>query len=55
MIGLHQPRETIEASTVRDGLRGELQSAFETSQLPEAPRAQDDLNRLLLKLRLAKS
>jgi hypothetical protein len=36
-------------------LRGELQNAFEATALPETPKAQDDLNRLLLKLRLAKS
>jgi predicted nucleotidyltransferase len=36
-------------------LRDELQIVFETSKLPGSPQAQDDLNRLLLKLRLAKS
>jgi uncharacterized protein len=36
-----------------DRLRGGLQSAFEQSTLPEAPSAQDALNDLLVRLRLA--
>lgn len=36
-----------------DRLRGELKSAFEKSQLPEAPSAQAHLNDLLVRVRLA--
>jgi predicted nucleotidyltransferase len=38
-----------------EGLRGELQSAFDTSTLPENPTAQGALSDLLVRLRLSKN